>query len=292
MPALVETQKLGKRYARVEALVDCDLEVRRQEILGLLGPNGSGKTTLLRLLMGFLRPTNGSARILGLDCYRQSVEVHRQVSYLPGEPRLFRGMTGWEIVSFFTRVRSQIDKPSVLALADRLGVDLGGRITQYSTGTRQKLALAVTLAAQTELVILDEPTSNLDPSVRADVIRLVGEVRSAGRTVIFSSHVLDEVEEACDRVVLLRQGRIVHVQVMAQLLRRHQIKARALGPLAPPPEALAIKIEAVNGQVLIHTPGELAPVLPWLAAQPLADVRIEPFGLKALYQRCHEVSGP
>ena len=190
------------------ALDDFSFGVRAGEVVGLLGPNGAGKTTLLRLLMGYLRPTSGTAAIDGLDCYRQSFEVHRRVSYLPGEARLFRTMRGRDVIDFFTAVRRDGSRARAVALAgDRFGLDLSRPVSTMSTGMRQKLALAVTLAVDTPLVILDEPTSNLDPTVRADVAALVVEAKQAGRTVIFSSHVISEVEQVCDRAVILRQGR-------------------------------------------------------------------------------------
>ena len=159
-----------------------------------------------------------------------------------------------------------------------------------STGMRQKLALAAALAADTPLVILDEPTANLDPTVRAEVGQLVREARAAGRTVMFSSHVLSEVEEVCDRVVILRAGRLVHEQVMEPLRRRHRIRALLDGPLPPVPPALAAHLvveQRKEHELVIETPGELSPLLGWLATLPLRDVLIEPAGLRAVYERFH-----
>jgi ABC-2 type transport system ATP-binding protein len=159
-----------------------------------------------------------------------------------------------------------------------------------STGMRQKLALSAILAANTPLVILDEPTSNLDPTMRGEIVSLVREARQAGRTVLFSSHVLSEVEQACDRVVILRSGHLVHTQVVAQLLRQHRIRAQLTGPLAPLPASLDGRVtveQHAGGQVTIETPGELSPLLGWLAELPLAEVQIEPVGLQAVYDRYH-----
>jgi ABC-2 type transport system ATP-binding protein len=139
-------------------------------------------------------------------------------------------------------------------------------------------------------VILDEPTSNLDPTMRSEIVALVREARSAGRTVLFSSHVLSEVEQACDRVVILRRGELVHTQIVAQLLRQHRIRAQLTGPLTPPPESLAgrVSVESrAGGELTIETPGELSPLLGWLASLPLAEVQIEPVGLQAIYDRYH-----
>lgn len=287
---MVVVRGLTKHYRGVAALDDCTLEVRRGEVFGLLGPNGSGKTTLLRLLMGFLRPTRGSAQVGSFDCYRQSTKVHAGTSYLPGDARLFPRMRGRAVLQFFSRVRPDGDLARALDVAKRLRIDLSRPVAMCSTGMRQKLALAASLAAKTALVILDEPTSNLDPTVRGEVLALVREARSEGRTVIFSSHVLSEVEHVCDRVAVLRSGRLAHIQVLAELRRQHRIRARLTGDLPPPPAGLDDELEIHangDGHVTIQTPGELAPLLSWLAGLPLAEVRIEPLGLQAVYDRFH-----
>ena len=200
----IQTNGLTKRYGDLAALDACSLGVVRGEVFGLLGPNGAGKTTLLRLLLGYLKPTSGQAAIDGLDCYRQSVRVRRIVSYLPGEARLFRSMRGRQVLAFFAEIRPGGDLQRSEELAERLELELSRRVAYMSTGMRQKLALAATLAADTPLMILDEPTSNLDPTVRGIVLSLVSEARQRGRTIVFSSHVLSEVEAVCDRVAFLR----------------------------------------------------------------------------------------
>lgn len=288
---LIETVELTKRYGDVAALDGCTLGVARGEIFGLLGPNGAGKTTLLRLLLGYLKPTSGHARIDGLDCYRQSVRVHRIVSYLPGEARLFRSMRGRQVLRFFAEIRPGGSLQRSVELAERLELELSRRVAYMSTGMRQKLALAATLAADTPLLVLDEPTSNLDPTVRGIVLDLVSEARRQGRTVIFSSHVLSEVETVCDRVAFLRDGQLVHTQVMTELRRRHRIRARLRGQLQPPPKELeqdlVIRTDG-DAHVTIETPGELSPLLRWLAAAPLDQMTVEPVGLRSLYERLHD----
>ena len=287
---MIETKALTKRYGTLTALGDCNLRVERGEIFGLLGPNGSGKTTLLRLLLGFLKPSRGTATIDGLDCYRESLAVHRRVAYLPGDARLFRRMRGREVLRFFSRVRSGNNLPRALELAERLDLDLTPRVSAYSTGMRQKLALVSVLAADTPLVILDEPTSSLDPTVRDTLIHLVREARDAGRTVVFSSHVLSEVEAVCDRVVILRRGELVHTQVMSELRRCHRIRAHSTRPLPAPPPELQRDLNLTagsNGQVTIETACELSRLLGWLATLSLAEIQIEPVGLDAVYRRYH-----
>ena len=290
---VVETDRLTKHYGSVRALVDCTLRVQRGEIFGLLGPNGSGKTTLLRLIMGFLRPTHGWARVLGLDCYRRSVAVHEQVSYLPGDVRLFRQMRGRDVLRFFAEVRSNQNYRRSLELAEQLELDLARRVVFCSTGMRQKLALAAVLAADVPVLILDEPTANLDPTIRGRVLDFVREARQHGRTVLFSSHVLSEIEATCDRVVLLRRGKLVHTQVIAELRRQHRIFARLNGPLPAPPPQMADRLRIRHngqGHVMIETADELSPLLGWLAQLPLSEIKIEPIGLQAVYERYHEIA--
>ena len=288
--AFIATEGLTKRYGSVSALCHCTLAVQRGEVFGLLGPNGAGKTTLLRLLLGFLYPTSGWARIDDLDCYRQSLAVRQRMAYLPGEARLFRQMRGRDVLRFFADIRSRGNWRTALQLAERLKLDISRRVSFMSTGMRQKLALAATLAADTPLLILDEPTSNLDPTVRGTVLELIQEAHARGQTVMFSSHVLSEVEQVCDRVVILRAGELVYTQVMSELRRRHRIHAQVRGPLpVAPPQLngqLAIQV-GQDGHVTMETPGELSSLFGWLSTLALEDVRIEPVGLRAVYDQFH-----
>lgn len=284
----MQTQSLSKHYGDFAALDRCNLHVARGEVFGLLGPNGSGKTTLLRLLMGYLCPTDGVATIAGFDCWHQSVAVHREVSYLPAEAKLFREMRGRQVLRFFADLRTPGTYERSLAVVERLDLDLTRKVSQYSTGMRQKLAIAATLATETPLLILDEPTANLDPTARSEVLQLVREAQTAGRTVIFSSHVMSEVEQTCDRVVLLRRGRLVHEQPMHTLRRQHRIYARLAGNLTAAPSAIAHEVRIIKqgqGEVLLETAGELSPLLGWLATLKMDEVRIEPVGLQPIYDR-------
>jgi ABC-2 type transport system ATP-binding protein len=290
LPPLIEIEALSKRFGPISALADCSLGVAAGEVIGFLGPNGAGKTTLLRLLLGFLRPTSGKATLAGFDSVKQSLEVRRRVAYLPGEAKLFRRMRGHDVHEFFAHLRPNGTVKRANELAQRLDLDLSRRVATMSTGMRQKLALAVTFMPDTPILILDEPTANLDPSVRREVLALVSEARSAGRTVLFSSHVFAEVEEVCDRVAILRQGRLVHLQPIADILRQHRIRAELTSALPQIPAELASRVTVRhdgNGEITFDTPGELSPLLGWLATLPLTEVRVEPIGLRAVYERFH-----
>lgn len=294
--AMVQTTELTKRYGDFVALDRVSLEISRGEVFGLLGPNGAGKTTLLRTLLGYLTPSSGSATIDGLDCQRESLAVRERVAYLPGDARLFPWMRADDTLRFFADVRGA---RGAYASADlltrfrklcaRLELDLKRRVGFMSTGMRQKLALAVTLGAGTTLVVLDEPTANLDPTVRGEIEAMVAETRDEGRTVCFSSHVLSEVEAVCDRVAIMRAGKLVHEQRVGELKQHHRITAQLSQSLSgPPPEFKnQIQVERVGQQVVIETAMELAPLLGWLSRQPLSEISIEPFGLREVYRRYH-----
>ncbi|MCP4079154.1 MAG: ABC transporter ATP-binding protein [Planctomycetaceae bacterium] len=288
----VETNSLTKRYTEVTALDSCTLQISKGEVFGLLGPNGAGKTTLLRLIMGFLNPTSGSASIDGLDCYRDRVEAHKKVAYLPGDARLFRTMRGKDVLKFFAGVRTDTDLTRANQIAQRLELDLSRWVVFMSTGMRQKLALSVVMAVDSPLLILDEPTANLDPSVRGEIMEMVKEAKRAGRTVIFSSHVLPEVEDTCDRVGILRKGKLVHTQMLKDLKMQHRVHAvlRAGEAMLPVPDDLRDQISVVDqgdSKVLIETPGELSSILQWLANSPLQDVHVQPVGLRSVYDQFH-----
>ena len=289
---IVETQSLTKRYGTFTALQDCSLQIQRGEIFGLLGPNGAGKTTLIRILMGFLRPTSGSAMIGGLDCYRKSVAVHRLVAYLPGEARLFRRMRGKEALTFLSKIRGNKDHQRSFEMADRLDLDVTRRVAFMSTGMRQKLALAATLASDVDLLILDEPTANLDPNVRSEVLKVLHEARKVGRTIVFSSHVLSEIEETCDRVAILRQGRLVHQQDLGELRDQNRITADTSkeSKSVELPKTLQThgELTTVGGKISIDYEGDLAPLIGWLASLNLSNVKIRPLGLRTIYDRFHK----
>src|SRR3954453_365858 len=197
---MIETEGLTKRYGAVTALADLSMTVRQGEVFGLLGPNGSGKTTAIRLLLGLLRPTSGWASVDGHDCWGRSLEVRRMVSYLPGELRMFGAMTGLGMLRYLSDLRGGEALERAVAIAETvMELDLRRKVRTYSTGMKQKLALSQSFADPVEVLILDEPTSALDPSARGEVIGLVREARRLGQTVIFSGHVLSEVEEVADR---------------------------------------------------------------------------------------------
>jgi ABC-2 type transport system ATP-binding protein len=288
-PPVLTTENLTKDYGRFRALDGLDLTVSPGEVVGLLGPNGSGKTTALRLLLGFMRPTAGRAAIGGFDCWHQSVEARRQVAYLPGELRLYENMTGRQLVRFLGRLRGDEPGPEVDTLAKRLDIDPDKPLTQMSSGMKRKVALLAVLVPKVPLVILDEPTNTLDPTMRDELLEQLRLAKAAGKAVLFSSHVLQEVEAVCDRVAILRQGRLVHLQDMTDLREGRHVVAKLLGP--PPavgPDGLPLPGDAVaGGRLDFDYRGPTPDLLVWLSRFPLDGLNVGPLGLGAIYRKYH-----
>jgi ABC-2 type transport system ATP-binding protein len=285
---LLRTEQLTKDYGRFRALDHLDLQVAPGEVFGLLGPNGSGKTTALRLLLGFLRPTAGRAWIADHDCWRDSVAARRQVAYLPGELRLYENMTGRQLVEFLGRLRGRPSDGRENSLARRLDIDLSRPLSQLSSGMKRKVALLAVLAPRLPLLILDEPTNTLDPTMRDELLAQLRQAREHGQTVLFSSHVLTEVEQVCDRVGVLQKGRLVHVQQMAELREGRLIRARFANGLNGAPGLPGLMERHRQGdEVTWEYTGPLPPLLSWLAGQQVADLRVEPLGLGPIYHRYH-----
>jgi ABC-2 type transport system ATP-binding protein len=285
---LLLTEELTKNYGRICALDHLDLAVPPGEVFGLLGPNGSGKSTAIRLLLGFMRPTFGRAHIAGQDCWADSVDARRFVSYLPGELRLYENMTGRQLCKFLGSLRGRTDLHEVDELARPFDIDLDRPISVLSSGMKRKVALLLVLAPHTPLVILDEPTNTLDPTMRDVLLGQLLQAKRRGQAVLFSSHVLAEVERVCDRVGILQRGKLVHVQQMAELRESRQVLARFSRPVERVPtfEGLA-RAEWHGDELTMETSGPLSPLLHWLASQPVVDLRVEPLGLSGIYNRYH-----
>jgi ABC-2 type transport system ATP-binding protein len=220
MSAVIETEKLTKNYGKNPGIRYVDLTVEEGEVFGFLGPNGAGKTTTIRTLLGFLRPSEGRAWVFGMDSRRRSVEIRARVGNLPGEFALEDRMTGEELLRFFARLRGVKDLGYARELTDRLGADLGRPMRRLSRGNKQKIGLIQAMFHRPPLLILDEPTGGLDPLVQEEFLEIVGEVRAEGRTVILSSHVLSDVQRVCDRVGIIREGRLVTVEPTDELVNK------------------------------------------------------------------------
>jgi ABC-2 type transport system ATP-binding protein len=227
MANAIETKDLTVYYGRHRGIVDLDLNVSKGEVFGFLGPNGAGKTTTQRVLLDIIRPTAGEATIFGLNCQEDGVQIRKEVGYLPGELQLPEEMRGRRFLHTMAAIRGDEYPEYRRELCERLELDVSRKIGEYSHGNKQKLGLVATLAHKPALLILDEPTSGLDPLVQQTVLELVREIRAEGRTVFFSSHILSEVQAVCDRVGIIRQGKLVTVErvddLIEQQLRRFRL---------------------------------------------------------------------
>jgi ABC-2 type transport system ATP-binding protein len=217
MADVIAVEELTKSYGRNRGVVELTFSVPQGEVFGCLGPNGAGKTTTIRTLLDLIRPTVGRASVFGLDPRRDAAEIHRRVGYLPGEFGLYDTLTGAEYLAYLAALRGDVDPRDVRELAERFRLDLDQRIRSLSHGNRQKLALIQAFIHRPELLILDEPTQGLDPLMQQEFYELVSEIRAEGRTVFLSSHVMPEVERVCDRVGIIREGRLVTVEDVGEL---------------------------------------------------------------------------
>jgi ABC-2 type transport system ATP-binding protein len=222
MSAMLQTTHLTKSYGRSRGILDVTFAIQEGEVFGFLGPNGAGKTTTMRVLMGLLHANGGSATIGGLDCWAQSTEVKQLVGSLPGEFSFDPSLCGAQIIAYLSHLRGGVDQAYLRSLVERLGFDPSKRFRAYSHGNKQKLGLVQAFMHRLRLLILDEPTSGLDPLNQQAFSHLVAEVRANGRTVFLSSHILPEVEHTCDRVAIIREGRLVKIDHVSSLKDIHQ----------------------------------------------------------------------
>jgi beta-exotoxin I transport system ATP-binding protein len=287
--SVIVTEGLSKRYGRsILAVDDLSIEVRATEVFGFLGPNGAGKSTMIRLLLGFLHPTRGRASVFGLDSERDSVEIRRRVGYLPGGIALYDSLTGLALLDYLVDLYG---RPPIrrAELADRLelsAADLRRPVRDYSRGMRQKIGIIQALQHDPELAILDEPTEGLDPLMQRAFYEILDDLRSAGRTIFFSSHVLSEVERVCNRVAIIRRGRLVALEDVAALLdrRRRHVELRVDG--TPPALASVSGVSGLtyhDGLVTFELEGAVAPFLRALQGVAVVDLLIEPAHLEEAF---------
>jgi ABC-2 type transport system ATP-binding protein len=289
-PLAIHTKALTKAYGKVRALCGVNLDVRRGEIFGFLGPNGSGKTTTIRCLLDLIRPDGGMLRVLGLDPQRDAVAVRAQIGYLPGELHIDESFTVEAALRFFDRLRgNQVDWAYVRELADRLSLDLQLKIKNLSKGNKQKVGIVQALMHRPALLLLDEPTSGLDPLVQQQVLRAIREAQADGATVFFSSHVLSEVEEIADRVGIIRRGVVVEVAdpqaLIDRALRRVRVRFKQpidLGVLTRLPGVTLID-RSDGSSVLLNVAGDMDQLIKTLAAYPVIEVDTERPSLEEIF---------
>jgi len=238
---LLEVSNLTKKYGQFTALRDVNISVESGEVYGFIGPNGAGKTTTIRVLLGILKATNGGATIFGKDVWKDAVEIHRNIAYVPGDVNLWSNLTGGEVIDLFVRLRKGTGKSRKEELIQRFDIDPTKKCRTYSKGNRQKVALVAAFSSDADLYILDEPTSGLDPLMEKVFQECVLEVKNAGKAVFLSSHILQEVERLCDKVSIIRDGKIIETGTMKEL--RHLTRTSVTVETDRPVEGL----EAIPG---------------------------------------------
>ncbi len=295
--AAIVTTGLSKRYGArvaVRALEDCSIEVREGEIFGFLGPNGAGKSTLIRLLLGFLHPTVGTATVLGLDSERDSVAIRARVGYLPGGIALYDGLSGERLLAYLSELsgRSPVRRAELCERLELSESVLRRPVRDYSRGMRQKVGIVQALQHDPELAILDEPSEGLDPLMQRAFYGILDDLRAAGRTIFFSSHVLSEVERVCDRVAVVRAGRLVALEDVGELLRRRKrrVELRVDGT---PPDLAAVagvtELTVEGARVTCSLEGDPRPFLAAIAGAAVADLLIEPARLEEAFLELYQV---
>jgi ABC-2 type transport system ATP-binding protein len=286
--SVISAQGLTKHYGSIVALDDLSLDVVAGEIFGFLGPNGAGKSTTIRTLLGFLHPTRGTATVLGRDIVTDTVEIRRLTGYLPGGIALYDSLTGEQALDYLARLQGR-NAYRRDELADRLQMaqsDLRRRIRDYSRGMRQKIGVIQALQHDPELAILDEPTEGLDPLMQQAFYGILADLRAEGRTIFFSSHVLSEVERVCDRVAIIRHGRLMAVHEVRDLLarRRRKVSIRWRGAAPDPATLPGVDDVTIDGDRLFGTlHGDVSEFVRAVASPSLEDLTIEPASLEEAF---------
>jgi ABC-2 type transport system ATP-binding protein len=276
----IQTKGLTKRYGSVVALDDLDLAVKKGEILGYLGPNGAGKTTTIRSILGLIKPTSGSAEIFGIDSQRDKVKAHKRLAYVPGESIFWPSLTGAETLHLLGKVQGQVDLKYQKELIRRFKFEPNKKVRTYSKGNRQKINLIAALSTRAELLIMDEPTTGLDPIMEQAFKQSALEAKANNQTIFLSSHILEEVEALCDRVAILRSGKLVELGTLTEMRHLSAVSIQATFDGVPPNVSHLngiTAIEIVGHQLTCQVQGSIGPLLAILsAAHPKSLLSREP----------------
>jgi len=288
MNPVISTSGLTVYYGRNRGIVDVDLVVEEGEIFGFLGPNGAGKTTTQRVLLDIIRPSRGSASVFGMDSRSSGPEIRARIGYLPGELSLYEGMTGRQFLGLMASLEQRpVDPAFRQELCDRLDLDSTRRISEYSRGNKQKIGVVTAMMAKPDLIVLDEPTTGLDPLVQQIVLEMVREAKADGRTVFFSSHILAEVQAVCDRVGIIREGRLIKTE-RVETLTKQQFKRLVLTTReVPPPAAFGLEgvteISRDGTTVTLEVRSGLEEVMRRAVGYGLVDLETRPVTLEEVF---------
>jgi ABC-2 type transport system ATP-binding protein len=295
MANIIETKGLTKSYGRNRGIQDVTFSVAEGEVFGFLGPNGAGKTTTMRVLMGLLHADSGTATIDGLDVWTQSTEVKKLVGYLPGELSLDPNLTGGQILAYLGNLRGGVDHAYLKALIQRLELDPSKKFREYSRGNKQKVGLIQAFMHRPKLLILDEPTSGLDPLNQQEFYAMVKEVRDDGRTVFLSSHVLPEVEHTCNRVGIIREGRLVAVNAVSSLrdLKHHVVEITfpteaQIGWFSGVPNTRVMEFDGDKHTIHLTVQGDLSQIIQIAAQHGATNLESREPSLEEVFLRYYE----
>lgn len=293
--SVIRTHQLTRRYGNRRGIEQLNLIVPCGSVYGFLGPNGAGKTTAIRVMLGFLQPTEGKATIFGMDCWRESVSIKQDVGYLPGDLRLYIGMTGRDLIKWVGQVRGLDIASHAHELCEDFGLDTTQKVREMSRGTRQKLGLVLAMAHRPKLLVLDEPTGSLDPIMQQKLHHRLRDLADHGHTVFFSSHSLGEVDQLCDRVAIIREGRLVTEQSLTSLRAKagHWVTVRwkdARSARAAPP--VYFKNQTIQGRTWTGMlTGPVDRFIAWLHGKDIEDLSIGPPNLETLFHHYYQNGG-
>jgi ABC-2 type transport system ATP-binding protein len=294
----IEISGLSKKYSGAPnyALKDLCISVKKSEVYGFLGPNGAGKSTAIRLLMDFIKPTGGSAKILGLDTIEQSVEIKKQVGDLSGDILMYPKMTGQQYLDYLGELQPPESKAYVKELSKRFKADLNKKLGALSRGNKQKIAIIQAFMHQPEILILDEPTSGLDPLMQEEFYKLVKESKERGSTVFVSSHILSEVQKMCDRIGIIKEGRLITEKNISELAKEaaqtFDIVFVSKPPVAELKKVKGVKVVEINDKkITIHVHGKLAPLFAVLAKQDVTEVDARNLDLEEVFLKFYQDKG-
>ena len=279
---------LSKYYGNSRGIVDLNLEVSQGEILGYLGPNGAGKTTTMRILMDFIRASEGTAQIFGMDSHKDSLNIRRNIGYLSTSPVLYENLTGRQFLTYCMNIKGQDETTSFIELAERLNCDLDKKIDTLSHGNKQKIAIIRALAHKPQLVIMDEPTTGLDPFVQNEFESIIRGMAADGSTILFSSHVLSEVENICDRIAIIGNGKLIAVEDVSDL-KSKQVRIFTVTFVenvdAETFESIpAIKnIDVLNNQLSFEISGPIDNIIKAIAKYEVSDIKIHEPDLEEIF---------
>ncbi len=289
---ILKTTNLTKRFGSFTALHDVNLEVKRGEVYGFIGPNGAGKSTTIRILLGILKATSGEATIFEQDVWQNAVDVHKRIAYVPGDVNLWPNLTGGEVIDLFVKLRGSNHKSKREELIKRFDLDPTKKCRTYSKGNRQKVALIAAFSSDADLYILDEPTSGLDPLMERVFQECVLEAKEAGKSVLLSSHILSEVERLCDKVSIIREGKIIETGTLTELqhLTRTILHVETKEPMTNLHEVKGVHdIEKDDQNVTFHVDTEeLVHVMKYVSQFGIVKLESAPPTLEDLFMRHYE----